>query len=234
MRTPELGLLLLVCTACTVGISGSANHSEPVGSLTWPAACLRVPPTDALARNFWALQRTWPELSAGQYGALILFSTCILTWVLLRVQSYGVGVGGSPETTLKIVRRDLVSLSNPSSVLLLAQEAAEASVIFLFAFTCEYFPLFASTERTWNADDFAFYALLFLVLTVASATKVKDATVLNRLQTDEWKGWMQWSLSLSLYTHTHYVCAYIICTHTHINTGSSLCITTARRRPSTT
>ena len=193
------GLVLLVCTACTAGISGSANLSEPVSSLTRPAACLRVPPTDALARNVRALQRTWPELSAGQYGALILFATCILTWVLLRVQSYGVGVRGSPETTLKIARpRDLVSLSKPSSVLLLAQEAAEASVIFLFAFTCEYFPLFASTERTWNADDFAFYTLLFLALTVASATKVKDASVLNRLQTDEWKGWMQWSLSLSL------------------------------------
>ena len=140
-------LLLLVCAACAAVSAGPSNETGPADALTKPAACQRVPQTDALAREFGALQQTWPVLSAGQYGALILFGTCILTWALLRAQSYG-SSGAAPDAPHKI---GLAVLANPASVLQLAQEAAEASAIFLFAFACEYFPFFASTERTWNA-----------------------------------------------------------------------------------
>jgi hypothetical protein len=203
--------------------------------LTKPATCLRVPRNastpDALAGKLGALQTTWPVLSSGQYGALILFSTCILSWAILRAQSYG--VSGAAEPAQKIT---LVSLSNPSSVLLLSQESAVASAIFLFAFAWEYFPLFASTERTWNADDFTFYALLFFAMTFGSLTKVKDASMLNRLQTEEWKGWMQWLFIMyhycaaaSIYNVIRvFICAYVWMTgygnFIYFTTTSNFCL----------
>ena len=151
-------------------------------------------------------------LSSVQHGALILIWTCILSWFILRAQSYGVSPSRNEDPKSK-----LVSLSNPSSVLLMARETAAASGIFLFAFMCEYFPIFASTERTWNADDFAFLALLFFGVTAGSVTKVKDASMLNRLQTDEWKGWMQWLFIMyhyyaasSIYNCIRvFICAYV-------------------------
>lgn len=182
-------------------------------ALTKPAACQSVPQTDALAQKFGALSETWPVISPGQYGALILFGTCILSWAILRAQSYSAN-NAAADTAQKI---GLASLSNPSSILLLARESAIVSCIFLFAFACEYFPIFASTERAWNVDDFAFYALLFLALTLASVKKVKDASMLNRLQTDEWKGWMQWLFIMyhycaasSIYNFIRvFICAYV-------------------------
>ena len=198
---------------CALGLALGVIHgcSAHSNALTKPAACQKVAQTDALAQQFGALSATWPVLSPGQYGALILFGTCILSWVLLRAQFPSAAADAAQQ------KIGLASLSNPSSMLLLAKESATVSCIFLFAFACEYFPIFASTERVWNVDDFTFYVLIFLALTLSSAKKVKDASVLNRLQTDEWKGWMQWLFVMyhycaasSIYNCIRvFICAYV-------------------------
>lgn len=198
LRRSMLQALLLIAGffTCVVNVSSKAAvDSSNKNALTKPASCQVVEASPG--SEIQPLLRTWPVLSSAQYGGLILFFSCILTWAILRIQGFGVS-----STETKEPLKGLVDFSNPSSVLKLAQETATASGIFLFAFACEYFPPFPSTKRTWNVDDFSFYALIFFAVSFASVKKVRDTSVLNRLQTDEWKGWMQW-----LFIMYHYCAA---------------------------
>lgn len=63
--------------------------------------------------------------------------------------------------------------------------------IMFFYYLCDdehYFPV---TERTYSRDLFWFLVLLLFAVSVGMTRKVTTDKILNREQTEEWKGWMQ-------------------------------------------
>lgn len=68
----------------------------------------------------------------------------------------------------------------------------EFGTIMLWFFVADRTSLLAPTGKEYVRDRFAFIFLtLLMVAGWSSTTKVKTPTLLNRQQTEEWKGWMQ-------------------------------------------
>lgn len=69
---------------------------------------------------------------------------------------------------------------------------AEFGTLMVWYFVCDRTPLIGEGEKEYNRDLFAF---LFLILTIvafgSSLQTLKTPVLLNRQQTEEWKGWMQ-------------------------------------------
>lgn len=70
--------------------------------------------------------------------------------------------------------------------------SVEFGTIMLWFFVADRTRLLEPTGKEYVRDRFAFIFLtLLLVAGWSSTTKVKVPTLLNRQQTEEWKGWMQ-------------------------------------------
>ena len=78
---------------------------------------------------------------------------------------------------------------------------AQLGVIFLYCWLNEYLPLFPRAGKTPNLDHFWFVTVIFLGVAASTFTKCKDDSLLNRLQTEEWKGWMQFMFLAYHYYH---------------------------------
>ncbi|KAL3887856.1 hypothetical protein ACJMK2_000245 [Sinanodonta woodiana] len=64
-------------------------------------------------------------------------------------------------------------------------------IVMMYFFLCDYKKVFPLMERKYDKDTFLF--LIFLFFLVACGFTIKPTTdkILNREQTEEWKGWMQ-------------------------------------------
>lgn len=64
-------------------------------------------------------------------------------------------------------------------------------LIMFYFYLCDYRKIFPRLERVYNRDEFLF--LVFLLFLVACAFTIRPTAdkILNRDQTEEWKGWMQ-------------------------------------------
>jgi hypothetical protein len=63
--------------------------------------------------------------------------------------------------------------------------------VLCFAYVAEHTPLLARIDKTYSGDFFLFGAGLLLVAALATVRKSRGSEVLNRDQSEEWKGWMQ-------------------------------------------
>ena len=65
--------------------------------------------------------------------------------------------------------------------------------ILFYYFFCDYLHYFSKSERTYNRDLFMFLCLLLFAVAMVFTTRElsKEGKLLNREQTEEWKGWMQ-------------------------------------------
>lgn len=80
--------------------------------------------------------------------------------------------------------------SRPSFDSFLSSVATFGSIMF-FYYLCDDDHFFAASERTYSRDLFWF--LVLLLFSVAAVFTRRDTAdkILNREQTEEWKGWMQ-------------------------------------------
>lgn len=73
-------------------------------------------------------------------------------------------------------------------------------LILCFAFVVEHTDVVPSAKKAYDIDFFWFLAALLLLASIFTITKSRgNADILNRDQTEEWKGWMQF---LFLRNHT--------------------------------
>lgn len=79
------------------------------------------------------------------------------------------------------------------------RDVAALGLVLLVAFMCEKYPLFPRGEKSWDGDMYWFLCLLLLVASVMTMRKGKSTDILNRDQTEEWKGWMQFMFLLYHY-----------------------------------
>lgn len=69
---------------------------------------------------------------------------------------------------------------------------AELAVVMAYFYLCDRTTFFRETDKHYSRDFFAFFCLLLVAFAgYTSLGKVKRPTLLNRDQTEEWKGWMQ-------------------------------------------
>ncbi|EKX36256.1 hypothetical protein GUITHDRAFT_79030, partial [Guillardia theta CCMP2712] len=73
------------------------------------------------------------------------------------------------------------------------------SLILLFTYQSEYYPVFPHLAKEHDMDMFWFATLLFLAYSFTRWQKSRTDDLLGREQTEEWKGWMQFMFLLYHY-----------------------------------
>lgn len=71
------------------------------------------------------------------------------------------------------------------------QSVAIFGAIMFFYYLCDDSHHFPATERTYSRDLFWFLVLLLVAVAAGLTRKETADKILNREQTEEWKGWMQ-------------------------------------------
>ena len=71
------------------------------------------------------------------------------------------------------------------------QSVAMLGVIMFLYYLCDDDHYFPATERTYSRDLFWFLVLLLVAVAAGFTRKETPDKILNREQTEEWKGWMQ-------------------------------------------
>ena len=64
-------------------------------------------------------------------------------------------------------------------------------LIMYYFYICDYVHFFPKASRTYSRDLFIVLMLLLFVVATSLAVKENGKRLLNRDQTEEWKGWMQ-------------------------------------------
>ena len=72
--------------------------------------------------------------------------------------------------------------------------------MLIFAFMCEHYPLFPHAAKIHDMDMFWLVHLALFIVGVSKWEKSKTTDLLNREQTEEWKGWMQFSFLMFSWT----------------------------------
>ncbi|KAI9357064.1 10 TM acyl transferase domain found in Cas1p-domain-containing protein [Zopfochytrium polystomum] len=67
-------------------------------------------------------------------------------------------------------------------------------------FTVDRTSLFAKTNKVFDVYEFWILNALWVIPGLLTLKREKDSTFLNRYQTDEWKGWMQFAILIYHYT----------------------------------
>ena len=95
-----------------------------------------------------------------------------------------------------------------SSIVLLLGEVAVLGGVMMYCYVCEHAPLFPHGGKVYDRDYFWFLFVAFLgagALTwhrTMERGKPAPPAVLNREQTEEWKGWMQFLFLIYHYYHS--------------------------------
>lgn len=89
----------------------------------------------------------------------------------------------------------------PSSIRTLLKSGTQLGVILLYSWWCENAPLFPHASKHGNFDTFWFLALVFLGVSCLHVAPSINSDILNRDQTEEWKGWMQYIFLAYHYFH---------------------------------
>lgn len=96
---------------------------------------------------------------------------------------------------------------NFASMMTLSHELAVLAAILLYVWVCEFRPPNPHGFKEHNMDFYWFISILLLL--IATRTKHRDPKenhdILNRDQTEEWKGWMQVAFLLYHYFEAHEV-----------------------------
>ena len=79
----------------------------------------------------------------------------------------------------------------------------------LSLFVCILVCMFVHEAQVHDMDMFWCVALMLLVSSALNVRKSKGGDVLNREQTEEWKGWMQFMFLMYHYFSAHEVCMYV-------------------------
>eukprot|EP00051_Salpingoeca_urceolata_P016158 m.213282 g.213282 ORF g.213282 m.213282 type:complete len:939 (-) comp18603_c2_seq1:36-2852(-) len=152
----------------------------------------------------------------GAVGLAVLFGSTLVAWLslsLLRLRqaqlfqdphdSGDPGDGASKKPKKQLSRPlDVTSLL---SCWRLGSEVVRFAAILLLAYCAEYHPFYPHGHKDHDMDMFWFLVLLLLLASLLDIRKTSTTDLVNREQTEEWKGWMQFMFLLYHYYSAHEV-----------------------------
>lgn len=104
-----------------------------------------------------------------------------------------------PKPTSKHVTA--MDINSTASVKDCLTDISWLGLIMLYSWWCENRPAYPHGGKSHDADVFWFCLLIFIVYGLIDIRKNKCTDVLNRYQTEEWKGWMQYIFLAYHYFH---------------------------------
>ena len=156
-------------------------------------------------------------------ASAMMFGSIMFATVALATRAYLTG-DSRPFQQAANPRSAALDIRSYSSVYTLFFHVSVLGLILLYAYVCENHPPFPHMDKHYDADMFFFLtALLFVAsaFTIKQHTKANanekqgdprivkeandDTEILNRDQTEEWKGWMQFMFLLYHYYHAEEV-----------------------------
>ncbi|KAI2503830.1 10 TM Acyl Transferase domain found in Cas1p [Fragilaria crotonensis] len=150
-------------------------------------------------------------------ASAMLFGTIAFAAVSLAARSYLAGDTRALRAA-HAPRSTPLDFTSFSSVYTLLHHLTIFGVILFYAYICEYHPPFPHSNKSYDRDEFLFLCTLLMVASAytwkrndpdeplnpprGQVVPSNDKTeILNRNQTEEWKGWMQFVFLLYHYYH---------------------------------
>ena len=97
----------------------------------------------------------------------------------------------------------------------LLQAAAELTIIFAFVCYCEFGEYFNEIQKEVNSNHYGLVLLLFALICILTIKKSNQSNEtlapMNRLQTEEWKGWMQFLFLIYHFFNVKFMYNFIRC-----------------------
>ncbi|CAN0140181.1 unnamed protein product, partial [Heterosigma akashiwo] len=92
-----------------------------------------------------------------------------------------------------------------SSVYEFASDVSKLALMMLLVYLCENFPPHPHSQKVHDMDMFWVMTAVLFLWSFTDVRKSKTTDILNREQTEEWKGWMQFMFLLYHYFSAHEV-----------------------------
>lgn len=168
--------------------------------------------------------RAWADIGLSAVAMLLLFGTCMTLYIASILSNY-VGkkneatayapvalenLGDSieegkqeevtpPQANAKVFLEPLKM--TPGSINDFLKMMTELGLILLYSWICEYQPFYTHGQKHTTKDHFWFLALIMALIAFLRIDKTATTDILNREQTEEWKGWMQYIFLAYHYFH---------------------------------
>ena len=142
--------------------------------------------------------------SAGAGALFIILCASLCCWVTLQASitrsNRSASPGGAATPLFAGGRSSALQLS-PASIYALSRESVRLCCAILLTYLFEHYPLFPHAAKDHDMDLFWFLTFGLFFCAALGLQKTKTTDLLNREQTEEWKGWMQFMFLLYHYLH---------------------------------
>uniref|UniRef100_A0A8I5N5C1 N-acetylneuraminate (7)9-O-acetyltransferase n=1 Tax=Papio anubis TaxID=9555 RepID=A0A8I5N5C1_PAPAN len=133
-----------------------------------------------------------PPLTLIQKLAACFFTLCIIGYLIFYIIHRNAHRKNKPCTDLESGEEKKNIINTPvSSLEILLQSFCKLGLIMAYFYMCDRANLFMKENKFYTHSSFFIPIIYILVLGVFYNENTKETKVLNREQTDEWKGWMQ-------------------------------------------
>ncbi|XP_060052201.1 N-acetylneuraminate 9-O-acetyltransferase isoform X2 [Erinaceus europaeus] len=133
-----------------------------------------------------------PPLTLIQKLAACFFTFSIIGYLIFYIIHRNVHRKNKPCTDLESGEEKKNIINTPVSPLeILLQSFCKLGLIMAYFYMCDRANLFMKENKFYTHSTFFIPIIYILVLGVFYNENTKETKVLNREQTDEWKGWMQ-------------------------------------------
>ncbi|XP_040820439.1 N-acetylneuraminate 9-O-acetyltransferase isoform X3 [Ochotona curzoniae] len=133
-----------------------------------------------------------PPLTLLQKLAACFFTVSIIGYLIFYIVHRNAHRKNKPCTDLESGEEKKNLVSTPACALeTLLQSLCKLGLIMAYFYMCDRADLFMKENKFYTHSSFFIPIIYILVLGVFYNENTKETKVLNREQTDEWKGWMQ-------------------------------------------
>uniref|UniRef100_G3UQI9 Cas1p 10 TM acyl transferase domain-containing protein n=1 Tax=Meleagris gallopavo TaxID=9103 RepID=G3UQI9_MELGA len=119
-------------------------------------------------------------------------------------------------------KKPTISTPNVSTLEMLLHCFCKLGLIMTYFYLCDRANLFMKENKFYTHSSFFIPIVYILVLGVFYTENTKETKVLNREQTDEWKGWMQ--LVILIYHISGASTVIFACVHAHSSSGGCISV----------
>ncbi|XP_068751421.1 N-acetylneuraminate 9-O-acetyltransferase-like isoform X2 [Montipora capricornis] len=146
-----------------------------------------------------------PRPTQLQNNTFAVFITCIVLFLIMFVCRHlwpaePLGSGGAEPTTPGGRPSFSLRWVYSNKMYPVMKALFKLAIITFYFYLCDRTNLFFKEQKEYSHVVFVLFLMIFLVLGALTWVPAEQTVLLNRYQTDEWKGWMQLVILLYHYT----------------------------------